>query len=268
MLQLDSITVDSYRKLFSNPFGYGQSPFNWATVEVKVTDEEKKAQIKKNMRWVLEENIDSAFLSRVHIMDINNDKMNDFIYTGWGAAQYLTQIFIAGENDTTRFNNFSFVADLEMTNQKVNRLYFQTTLASGGPAILGYSIVDISYGRDSITFVQRFDCQNVNVDSFPKKYSLFDIESLSDSLIVRSEPVALDTPTNYVLELPGNQLGKVPKGTKATVIGNKLDTLGNNWYFALIWPQYKIKDYVYCCAPENAYTMVWVDSEGWRRINK
>jgi hypothetical protein len=52
-IQLDSITKDSYKKLFS-----GSS--DWSSMKVKVSDEEKLRLFKKNVPWVQPEYIDST----------------------------------------------------------------------------------------------------------------------------------------------------------------------------------------------------------------
>jgi hypothetical protein len=74
-IQLDSITKDAYKKLFS-----GLS--DWSSMEVKVSDEEKLRLFKKNISWVPFEYIDSTYLSSVSILDFNGDGTNDFIYSG------------------------------------------------------------------------------------------------------------------------------------------------------------------------------------------
>ncbi len=86
--------------------------------------------------------------------------------------------------------------------------------------------------------------------------------------MARYEPIEIDTPQNYILETPGNQLGKIAKGTKATVVGEK-DSLGTKWYLALIRPEYKIKDYLYfnhIFDSAKTYRIVWVKENGWKKI--
>jgi hypothetical protein len=69
--------------------------------------------------------------------------------------------------------------------------------------------------------------------------------------------------------MPGNHLGTISKGAKATAVGYRKDSLGNSWYLALVWPKYRIKDYLYF--PDTAassYPMVWVSEKDWRRLKK
>jgi hypothetical protein len=137
------------------------------------------------------------------------------------------------------FSDQSIIINMDIIDKKVRRLYTNSFLASGGPSIDGYSIIDIVYNGESVNFVYRVNCEEIGRVIRPKNYSIFNIEFLSDSLEIHSEPIALDIPRDYILELPGNQLGKISKGTKATVIGQQMDSLGTNWYFALIWPEHK-----------------------------
>ncbi|HEV8512559.1 MAG TPA: hypothetical protein VGQ59_04765 [Cyclobacteriaceae bacterium] len=260
-IQFDSLSSESYKKLFS-------PSFNWEDVEIKVSDDEKRSLIKVNTPWVLEENVDSNYLSSVHIMDFNNDSHKDFIYSGPGAAYVMTQMFISGGTDTTRYSDTSIITNIDIKENKVQRIYIYTMISSGGPSIGGYSMIDIKYDGVTPSFVRRLDCESVFRLNLPTTYTSFNVESISDTVEARYEPIELDTPQNYILEMPGNQLGKITKGTKATVVGEK-DSLGIKWYFTLIRPDFKIKNYPYyghAFDSIHTYRVVWAKENGWKKV--
>jgi hypothetical protein len=257
-VQLDSITSDSYRKLFS-------PSLDWSAVEIEASNSEMHAFIKSHFPYILNRG-DSDYLSFVHAIDINNDGKKDFVYSGPGPVTSYTVVSITG--DTAVFSEQSFILNMDVVGKKVRRIYTNSTLSTGGPPIDGYSIIDIVGEGNSISFVNRLNCDEIGRVFRPNKYTVFDVESISDSSVVRSEPVALDTTYDHVLELPGNHLGKIAKGTKATVVGQK-DSLGINWYFVMIWPKYKIKGYVYANdASLDSYPLVWISEKDCKRILK
>jgi hypothetical protein len=255
-VSLAPLTAEAYKKLFT-------PSFDWKDIEKNIPLEEKMKWFKKNILWVMPENIDSSYVSGVHVMDFNGDGINDFIYSGRGPVTSYTIVSIAG--DTAVFSEQSFIINMDVVDKKVKRLYTNSLLGSA-PSIDGYSVVDIIYDGSETSFVNRLHCDEIGIGIRPNKYSVFDIESVSDSSVVRSEPVALDTTYDYMLELPGNHLGKISKGSRATVVGQK-DSLGINWYFALIWPKYRINGYLYG-APSDSYPLVWISEKDCKRILK
>jgi hypothetical protein len=256
-LQLAPLTSKAFEKLFS-------PTFEWTNIETKISDEEKKKWFEENIHWVMPEYIDSSYLAGVHAMDFNGDGISDYIYSGRGPVTSYTVVSITG--DSAGFSEQSFIINMDVEDKKVRRLYTNTLLASGGPPIDGYSIIDVVNEGSAISFVNRLHCDEIGRVLRPNKYTVFDVESVPDSSVVRSEPVALDSTYDYVLELPGNHLGKISKGSRATVVGQK-NSLGINWYFALIWPKYKIKGYVYG-APSDSHPLVWIDERDCKRIVK
>ena len=259
-VQLDSLTPDSFKKLFL-------PTFDWEAIEIKTSDDEKRKLIRQNSPWIRDENINERYLAGVHVVDFNGDGVNDFIYSGPGPATLMTIISV----DTAGFSDFSNISSMDIINGKVRRLYLQSVISTGGPAIEGYTIIDIIYSDNSPRFVRRIDCEEIAGITFPKEYSNFEVESISDTIIGRSEPIELDTPYQWVLELPGNQLGKITKGTKAIVAAQTKDSLNNDWFFTLISPGFKIHGYTYLNGTFNPddkmYRMVWSKGEGWKKVN-
>lgn len=262
VIQLDSLTPDSFKKLFS-------PQLDWDAIDIKTSDDEKRKLIRLHSPWIQEENVNDSHLASVHVMDFNGDGVNDFIYTGQGPVTYMTIISI--ESDSSSFTDYSTIAGMDISNGKVRRLYLQSIIGTGGPAVEGYTIVDIIYSGNSPRFVRRIDCEEIAGITFPKEYSNFDIESISDTIIGRSEPIELDTPYQWVIELPGNQLGKITKGTKAIVAAEMKDSLNNEWFFTLINPGFKIHGYPYMNMTfdpnDKMYRMVWSKAEGWKKVD-
>ncbi|HCW07254.1 MAG TPA: hypothetical protein DGG95_07815 [Cytophagales bacterium] len=256
-IKLDSITTDTYRKLFS-------SSFKWNDVEMKASNEEKHAFVKSSFPYILNSG-DTAYLRSVHAIDFNNDGRKDFVYSGPGPVTMMTVLNITGDT-TGFFSQDASIVDMDIVDKKVRRLYTFSLLASGGPAIEGYSIIDINYGENKTDFTNRINLDVIGGVEPPKNFSIFDVESASDSLPFRYAPIALDTPLNYLLELPGNQIGKIFKGTRATVIGQQKDSLGVNWYFTLIGSQYKIYKYVHGWdTTVHSFAVGWVNENGWSK---
>ena len=261
-LQLAPLTSEAFKKLFL-------SPFAWKDVETKISAEEKKKWFKENIRWVMPEYIDSSYLAGVHVMDFNGDGINDYIYSGRGPVIFQCSVDIT--NTPYSFGNRSMITDMDIVDNKVRRLYLFDILGTGGPSVEGYSIVDVVYDNDKINFVRRIACEQINEIALPVIYSNFEVESILDSLAARDFPIELDTPRNYVLELPGNQLGKILKGTRAIVAGQKKDSLNNEWYFTLVKPGFKIHGYPYMNMTfdpkDSLYRMVWSKGDGWKKVN-
>jgi len=260
ILQLDSLTSDSFEKMFS-------PKFDWETVDIKTSDDEKRKLIGLHSPWIRDENINERYLAGVHVVDFNGDGVNDFIYSGEGPATLMTIISV----DSAGFSDFSIISNMDIINGKVKRLYLQSIIGTGGPAVEGYSIVDIVYSGNSPRFVRRIDCEEIAGITFPKEYSNFEVESISDTIIGRSEPIELDTPYQWVLELPGNQLGKITKGTKAIVAAQTKDSLNNEWFFTLINPGFKIHGYSYMNMTfdpnDKRHRIVWSKGAGWKKVN-
>jgi hypothetical protein len=228
--------------------------------------EEKLKLFKKNVPWVQPEYIDSTYLAGVSILDFNGDGVNDFIYSGRGPVMYSTSINI---ENSTGFGSSSLISGMDFVEGKVRRLYLFDVLGTGGPTVDGYSIVDITYDGFKPTFIPRIECEQIYTITPPKTYTSYEVESLSDTIITRYSPFKLDTPYNHILELPGNQLGKITKGTKAIVTGQTMDSLNINWFFILVKPGFKIHGYPYdnmTFDPNSKmYRMVWAEENGWKR---
>ncbi|HTH57856.1 MAG TPA: hypothetical protein VL728_17535 [Cyclobacteriaceae bacterium] len=257
--KLDSLKANAYQRLFS-------AESRLSDIEMAATDEEKYAFVKSYFPYLLNRG-DSAFLESVFAVDFNNDGKKDFIYSGPGVL--TTHSIVAITGDTARFSEQCLIIDMDKVDKKVRRLYTNSIISTGGPAVEGYSIYDINYDGGAVTFVKRFDCELIDRTPSPATYDAFNVESIEDSLIVRSEPAAVDAPWDYMLALPGNQLGKVPRGTQAIVAGSTKDTLNTVWYFALIKPGYKIHGYPYMNMTfdpkDGRHRVVWTRADGWKR---
>ncbi len=90
-------------------------------------------------------------------------------------------------------------------------------------------------------------------------------------MIARDAPLELDTPYDYVIEIEGNRLGLLTKGTKARVIGEQTDSLKHLWLCALIYPKHKIIKYPYMNmqfdSTDGTTRMVWIRDKGLKKTD-
>ena len=90
-------------------------------------------------------------------------------------------------------------------------------------------------------------------------------------MIARDAPLELDTPYDYIIEIEGNRLGLLTKGTKAIVIGEQTDSLKHLWLCALIYPKHKIIKYPYMNnqfdSTDGTTRMVWIRDKGLKKTD-
>lgn len=212
---------------------------------------------------------EDTYLDNIHALDINDDGQMDLIYSGPGPVTEYTIISLGNKSD-----DFSFegqIIDLKITDKKLTKLYFASTIGTGGPAIDGQTTIEIAY-KDSQPFFQTvFDNETIQGTQFPQSGASFEIETTSDTLIARLAPLELDTPYMEVLGNKGNRLGLLTKGTKARVVGQHTDSLENKWLCALIYPNYRMLKYPYMNmefdSTDRKTRMVWIQDKGLRKSN-
>jgi hypothetical protein len=179
---------------------------------------------------------------------------------------YSTTIDIT---NSTGYGNSSLISGMDVVEGKVRRLYLFDVLATGSPSIDGYSIVDVIYDGFKPNFIPRIEFEQIYTITPPRAYLSYEAENIYDTVIARYSHIELDTPYNHILELPGNQLGKITKGTKAIVAGQTTDSLNINWLFILVKPVFKIHRYPYdnmtFDPSSKIHKMVWVKENGWKK---
>ncbi len=219
------------------------------------------------MPWLVIQHADS-YISNIHVIDFNNDGVNDFVYSGYGPVTLMTTINLGG-NDNGYFSYDGKIIDVTIENKLVTKIFISSIVSTGGPAVYGQSVVDVSYQNRKATFTTVFKSETIQGTPIPKLISDFEIETVSDTLLVRDSPSENNAPYS-VYDLGGNRLGKIAKGTKARVIGEQTDSFGRLWLCALVYPKYKIFKYPYM---NNIYDptdetsrMVWVLDKGIKRI--
>ncbi len=256
-VKLPPLTAAAFKKLFTYTL-------SWIAIEKKAPDEIKLKWFKDHAPWAIAGGVNEGTLSSLHAINFDGDTTSDFIYTGSGPVTYYTTITL---NDKVYFQNSALITGFDFTNGRVTRIYFSEILGSGGPSVEGYIIVDVVYNGAQPKFMQRIECEQIYEGHPPRDFTCFSIESIADTIIARYDPIELDTPYNFVLELPGNQFGKILKGTQAIVAGTKRDSLNSLWYFAFVKPEFKIHNYPLRMEPKDSlHRIVWVKADGWKKL--
>ncbi len=245
-------------------FPFDKGRFDWTNVESKI-DNKEKIKFGEARPWLVSMHA-NTYLSNTHPLDINDDGQMDLIYSGPGPVTYYTIISIGNNGDDFSFDGY--IVDLQIRSKKLSRLYLVST---GGPAVYGQTIVDISFDNNRPVFKTIFKNETIQGIQIPKQNASYEVDITSDTLIARDAPLELDTPYNYMMEIEGNRLGLLTKGTSAKVIGEHVDSLKNQWLCALVYPKYKIIKYPYMNmrfdSADGTTRMVWIQSNGTRRRN-
>lgn len=248
-----------------NVFPFDKESFDWTKVEA-IIDNKEKIKFGEGRPWLASMYADT-YMSNTHALDINDDGQMDLIYTGPGPVDSYTIISLGNEGDDFTFDGY--IVDLEIRDRKVSKLYLTTLVGSGAPVVDGQTIIEISYKDNTPIFKTIFKNETIGGTLFPEQKVSYEIETVSDTIIARESPLELDTPYNYVLELEGNRLGLLTKGTKARVIGEHMDSLRHLWLCALIYPEHKIFKYPYMNmefdSTDRTTRMVWIQDNGLKK---
>lgn len=234
-------TDDSLKQKADNNFPFGKESFDWTRINENV-DKNEKIKFGEARPWLTAMYPD-IYLNYVHSIDINNDGEMDIIYSGPGPVTEMTIISLGNKKDDFVFEGQ--IVDMEIHDRKVIKLYITSLKGSGAPVVYGQTIFKISYSDSIPAFEKVFDNETLGGTSMPTEKVSYEIQLISDTLIARESPIALDTPYNDVLGIEGNKLGLLTKGTRARVVGEQKDTLNNDWLCVLIYPKYRILGYPY-----------------------
>lgn len=248
-----------------NVFPFDEESFDWTSVE-KTIDNKEKIKFGETRPWLASMYADS-YLTNIHALDINNDGQMDLIYSGPGPVTDYTIISLGNKSDDFSFEGY--IVDLQITDTKLTKLYFTSVVGTGGPAVDGQTIVEVTYKNEQPIFKTIFRNETIQGTMFPKHKASYEIETTLDTLVAREAPLELDTPYMEVLDNKGNRLGLLTKGTKARVVGEQTDSLKTLWLCALIYPKYKIIKYPYMNmqfdSTDETTRMVWIQDKGVKK---
>jgi len=258
---------DSKELTADNFFPFNKESFDWTKVEAPI-DNKEKLKFGEERPWLTSMHGDT-YLSDTHAIDINDDGRLDLIYSGPGPVTYYTIVSLGNGGDDFSFEGY--IVDLQIKNKKVTKLYFLSNVASGAPPVDRQTIVEISYKDKQPIFKTIFKNETIGGIQFPNQRTSYEIETFADTLIARDAPLELDTPYDYIIEIEGNRLGLLTKGTKARVIGEQTDSLKHLWLCALIYPKHKIIKYPYMNnqfdSTDGTTRMVWIRDKGLKKTD-
>lgn len=254
-------------------FPYSKKPLDWKSIEVAVNDNEKK-RLSDSIPWLSNMYSDSVYLPQIHVLDFNNDGLNDFVYSGPGPSEdWITIININQNGEYKYFSLDGQIVDLLLKDKKVQRLFIVSVVGTS-PGIVGHRITDVEYKDNLPTFKTIFKSEKVDWTPLPNDRELisYEFESVDDTIVLRDSPVELDTPYNDFLEINGNQFGKIIKGTKGHTIGQRTDSLKNDWLCVLIYPNRKIIGYPLYVngkfdSTDRINIIVWIKDKGIKRVD-
>ena len=248
-------------------FPFEKESFDWTSVE-KAVDIKEKVKFGEARPWLISMYADS-YQKNIHALDLNHDGQLDLIYTGPGPVTYYTIISFGNKSDDFSFDGQ--IVDLQFTDNRVSKIYLTSILGTGAPAVDGQAIINVSFDDNRPIFKTNFKNATIGGTYFPKRMTSYEVEITSDTLIARESPFALDTPYNNFLEMEGNRLGLLTKGTKARIIGEHADSLKNLWLCALIYPRFEIIKFPYLNtlfdSTDRTTRMVWIEDKGIRKVD-
>lgn len=219
-------------------FPYQIKKFDWTTLERNVPDDVKRAFV-DSMEWYKDMYDDTDFHKHVHVVDLDGNGVDDYIYSGPGPVDEFTVVKI----DSIFFTAFVEIIDLEMEDGILTKVYTRSTLATAGPAITGQDIFKVNLRHGKKTIEWKFSGMVIEPLVVPSYW--FDpykvLSIISDTTILRSDPEVNNSPgEGFYQNLNGNQLGTLSKGGKVYLVGELTNDKGEKWHFVLIPPNVEV----------------------------
>jgi hypothetical protein len=233
-------------------FPFGDNKFSWKGIE-KQNDELKNRFMKQeaSVLFKYEHEIynqreggsegfhEKDFRDAFHVIDVNNDGLDDFIYTGstGGEGNEVAVVLNTGKSFNIIFKQLQHIVKLELKDNKLFRLYL---LDDGCCAdyVDFYQVYQANYKADTLQFDLVYLSSAITGTEFPKRYLKTPIrfKVLNDNYKMRENPFIDDTLKNGIpgVEFLGNSIDTLNKGTTGRAIAAKTDRTGRVWWFAEI----------------------------------
>lgn len=224
---------------------------DWNEYELKISRKDKEmyaGKLPKLFDYFFnpesENHTQDDFIRNLHFMDLNNDRLIDIIYEGWGGGESDRVIIFLNENNKgfkKVFDDFQFVESLEIINGRLSSI---TILDFGCCAEYveyetKYKLNDnfdksISYQRAKPNYVQA----PKTLFKQPKQFV-----TMNDEYTLRSSPVINDTATFiYDAVGKGNVIAKYPKNSKGMAWAEERDKEGRIWWLVEMYPVEKLNE--------------------------
>ena len=242
--------------------------FEWNKVETKIDEAKKKELLKIFPKdhfinthrpdfW----DMDSLYALGIHLFDFNDDKKLDIVYNGYFPAEgYVIEMYQnTGSGYKLILTEYQRFLDIEFENRKLKRLVITNPGCCADP-IIRNKVIDVTHDKNVLTFQTSTSIEILRGTIFPDKIKdPIEFETINETYFLRSSPEIKNEPFDEYLEMNGNQIGTLRRGTKGRMIGEETDTTGRIWWFVEIYSDYKIINNVF-------YTDEYYSNDGANRV--
>lgn len=219
------------RKLYS---------FQWSSVELPSTKEEKRAVIdfiyRKDSLLVCQDWDSTSFenfSSYLHLVHINSDHLLDAIYSGEYCGEGMLTYVMINNGNTYEIVYYSLgeIKYLNLRDRIVNEFYLEEV----GCCDDIRANVHNCHAYDSANNI-RFDCKlGADYSWVELPHGLYPNPKLGNvsakKLTLRMSPKIENSPYDENFEIHGNIIGSLLQKEKITVWTEDKDTKGRKWYF-------------------------------------
>ncbi len=254
-------------------FPFRDTTFTWKSVEkqnavLKQRFINASSALLKNERDFYSNEFEpiTKFYGAIHILDINNDGLDDVIYAGSTGGEGNEVVVFLNTKDGFKkvFRGLQYVRKLEFKDGKLFRLYI---LDDGCCAewIDFNRILQLEYQDGVPKFNTIYLTSNTSGAYFPKVY--FDkpvsFEVLNNEYKMRDSAGIDDTTKSGMGGIPfkGNNIDTLMKGTKGRAIAAQTDKTGRVWWLVEIDNHYR--DYGYLFYEQSGDTTERASHMGW-----
>lgn len=246
-------------------FPFGFTTFSWKGIEKQ--DEILKAQFVKQAPVLIKSeyefyntpgNTEKIFGDYCHVLDINNDGLNDIMYIGsTGGEGSEVVIFLNTKNGFKNiFKQLQHIKKLEFKENRLSRLYIYDDGCCADYNDFN-RIYEVNYNSNIPKFNTIYFTANTHKAYFPKKYFNEPIyfQVLNNNYKMRDSAAVDDTTKNGMggIEFIGNNIDTLNKGTKGRAIASQTDKTGRVWWLVEIDSSY------------HAYGNLFYKQEGEKR---
>jgi len=208
----------------------------------------------------------------LHVIDLNNDGLNDIIFDGYSGGEPFEISFFVNDGNTFRkiFTQYQGITKIEFQNKVLSKVYIQDWGCCSE-----YLVTNSVYA-----FNKRLENQLVSKSKYfldcelPKDFYESPIKFLvkNDNYNIRLNPFIDDISNTHGYDgepITGNIIGKLKKESIGFALGEKQDSTGRVWWFVAIPDNYEILNTLfYDRENETSYKLGWISSRFVERIEE